>query len=126
MISNLSRRPPARAAQRGVTLLGLVVWAILIGFFAYIAVRALPTVNEYFTIQSAVAKIAASAPTTVGDARVAFDRQKQIEYSITSIAGKDLEVTKENDRVVIAFAYEKEIPIVGPVYLLLKYQGRSK
>ncbi len=126
MISNPSRRPPACAAQRGVTLLGLVVWAILIGFFGYIAVRTLPTVNEYFTIQSAVAKIAASAPTTVGDARAAFDRQKQIEYSITSIAGKDLEVTKENDRVVIAFAYEKEIPIAGPVYLLLKYQGRSK
>jgi Domain of unknown function (DUF4845) len=73
-----------------------------------------------------VAKIAAAAPATVGDARAAFDRQKQIEYSITSIAGKDLEVTKENDRVVIAFAYEKEIPIAGPVYLLLKYQGRSK
>jgi len=27
---------------------------------------------------------------------------------------------------VIAFSYEKEVPIGGPVYILLKYQGRSK
>jgi Domain of unknown function (DUF4845) len=89
-------------------------------------VRALPTVNEYATIQRAVDKIAREEPATVAQARQAFDRQKDIEYSISSISGKDLLVTKENEKVVIAFAYEKEIPIMGPVYLLLKYEGRSR
>jgi hypothetical protein len=28
--------------------------------------------------------------------------------------------------VVISFAYEKEIELVGPVFLLIKYAGRSK
>ena len=45
--------------------------------------------------------------------------------SISSISAKDLEITKENDRLVIRFAYDKEIPLVEPVYLLLKYRGRS-
>jgi hypothetical protein len=58
--------------------------------------------------------------------RSAFEKQKDIEYSITSISGKDLVVTKENDKVVIQFAYDKEIEIVKPVYLLIKYEGRSK
>ena len=62
----------------------------------------------------------------MAEARQAFDRQKDIEYSISSITGKDLQITKENDKVVIAFAYEKEIPITGPVYLLIKYEGRSR
>ena len=57
---------------------------------------------------------------------MAFERQKEIEYAIQSIPAKDLEITKENDRVVIAFAYQKEVPIAGPVYILLKYNGRSK
>jgi hypothetical protein len=35
-------------------------------------------------------------------------------------------VTKENDKVVLQFAYDKEIEIVKPVYLLIKYEGRSK
>ena len=58
--------------------------------------------------------------------RAAFDRSKEIEYSITSISSKDLNITKENDKVVISFAYNKEIELMDPVYLLIKYQGRSK
>jgi hypothetical protein len=117
---------PSRARQRGITLFGLVFWGILIGFTGYLLVRALPTVNEYLTIQRTVEKIAQSEPATVAAARQAFDKQKDLEYSISSIAGKDLVVTKENDRVVIGYAYQKEIPVMGPVYILLKYEGRSK
>jgi hypothetical protein len=62
----------------------------------------------------------------VAEVRKAFDKQKDIEYSIDSISGKDLEVTKENDRLVIRFAYDKEVPLVEPVFLLIKYQGQSK
>jgi len=119
-------RQPSRGRQRGITLFGLVFWGILIGFTGYLLVRALPTVNEYLTIQSTVEKIAQSQPATVAAARQAFDKQKDLEYSISAISGKDLVVTKEDDRVVIAYSYEKEIPVMGPVYILLKYEGRSK
>ena len=114
------------ARQRGISLLGLLLWAVLIGIVAVVALRVLPTVNEYLTIQRAVNKIAASGATTVPELRVAFDRQKDIEYSISSISGKDLAITKENDRVVVAFAYEKQVELAGPVFLLIKYEGRSK
>ena len=113
-------------AQRGVTLFGLMFWAIVIGFAGYLLVRTLPTINEYLTIQRAVNKIAQSNPATVAEARVAFDRQKDIEYSIDSISGKDLSITKENDRVVIGFAYDKLVPVAGPVFILIKYEGRSQ
>jgi len=83
-------------------------------------------VNEYATIQRAVERIAATQPATVAEARAAFDRQKDIEYSITAVTGKDLVITKENDKVVISFRYDKEVPIYGPVYVLIKYEGRSK
>ena len=115
-----------RSQQRGLTLFGLMFWALLIGFAAYVLVRVLPTINEYATIQRAVEKIAATQPATVAEARQAFDRQRDLEYSISAITSKDLQVTKENDKVVIAFAYAKEILIYGPVYILIKYEGRSK
>ncbi|MCA3242703.1 MAG: DUF4845 domain-containing protein [Rubrivivax sp.] len=119
-----SHRP--RTAQRGLTLFGLLFWALAAGFVGYLLVRVLPTVNEYVTIQRAIDKIAAEQPATVAEARASFDRQKDVEFSISAVSGKDLEVTKENDRVVLAFAYDKEIPVMGPVYILIKYQGRSK
>ena len=122
----LRQRIARRSQQHGVTLFGLLFWALLIGFIAYLAIRVFPTVNEYLTIERTIEKIAASAPTTVGEARAAFDRQKEIEYSISTISGKDLDITKDNDKVVISFAYDKEVPIFGPVYLLIKYEGSAR
>ena len=121
--SALDRSVPRR--QRGLTLFGLMFWAIVIGAVAYIGLRVFPTVNEYLTIKRAIEKVAASSPSTVAEVRAAFERQKDIEYSISSIGGKDLEVTKINEKIVIAFAYNKEIPLYGAVYLLIKYEGQS-
>ncbi|MEX8494613.1 DUF4845 domain-containing protein [Sphaerotilus sp.] len=112
--------------QRGVTLLGLVFWAVLISMTALVAMRVLPTVNEFATIKRAVTKVAAEGGGTVPEIRAAFDRTKDIEYSIQSITGKDLDITKDNDRVVVSFAYDKEIELFGPVSLLIKYRGRSQ
>ena len=115
-----------RAAQRGVTMFGLLFWSFFLGFGGYLLVRTLPTVNEYFTIQRTVEKVAAMNLATVAEVRGAFDRQKEIEYAIVSITGRDLTITKENDKVVVAYAYNKEVPVIGAVYILLKYEGRSK
>ena len=115
-----------RKHQRGITLFGLMFWAIVVGFLALLTMRVLPTLNEYFTIQKAVKKIATEGGGTVPEIRSAFEKQKEIEYSIQSIGGKDLVITKENDKVVVSFAYDKEIELMKPVYLLIKYEGRSK
>ena len=115
-----------RGRQRGITLFGLMIWAIVIGFGALLAMRVLPTVNEYFTILRAVNKVAKEGGSTVPEIRTAFQRTKDIEYSITSIGPEDLKITKENDKVVVSFAYDKEIELMAPVYLLIKYEGRSK
>lgn len=116
----------AGAQQRGITLLGLLFWAILAAFVALIAVRVFPTLNEFATIKRAVDKIAKENPGSVAGVRTAFEKQKEVEYSIASIGGKDLEVTKENDRLVIRFAYDKEIELFSPVFLLIKYRGEGR
>jgi Tfp pilus assembly protein PilE len=116
----------ARRPQRGVTLIGLLFWAIVVACIALVALKVLPSMNEYFTIQRAVNKLATSGGTTVPEIRNAFERQKDIEYSISSISGKDLVITKENERVVISFAYDKEIELIEPVFLVIKYRGRSQ
>jgi hypothetical protein len=119
-------RPAAPRQQHGLTLIGLLTWAILVGFIGYLAVRVLPTVSEFYTIQTVVDRLAASPANTVPEIRQAFSKQLQIDQTISSVEAKDLDITKENNRVVIAFAYEKEIELVGPLFLLIKYAGRSK
>lgn len=113
--------------QRGLTLIGLLFWAVIVAFIALVGARVTPTVIEYFTIQRAINKLVNESTTSsVPEIRRAFDRQRDVEYGIESVKGEDLDITKEGDTVVIGFAYEKEVPVAGPVFLLIKYEGRSR
>jgi Domain of unknown function (DUF4845) len=112
--------------ERGLTMIGLLLWAIVVAFVALIIVRVLPTINEYSTILRAVQKIAKEEPASVAQVRAAFEKQKEVEYSIASIGGKDLQVTKENDKLVVRFAYDKEVELFEPVFLLIKYRGEGR
>ena len=115
-----------KRSQRGITLFGLLFWAIVIGAVALVGMRIVPTSIEYFTIMKAINKVSGDpAATTVPQIRTSFDRQREID-AITSISGKDLSITKENEQVVVSFAYDSEIELFKPVYLLIKYEGRSK
>ncbi len=122
----MSKRHRVGRQQHGITLLGLLFWAIIVGFIALLGMRVLPTLNEFFTIQKAVNKVALEGGSTVPEIRAAFEKQKDIEYSIQSITSKDLDITKENDRIVVRFAYNKEIELMAPVFVLIKYEGRSR
>lgn len=122
----MMQRARTATPARGLTLIGLLSWAIVVGFVGYVLVHALPTVSEFYAIQRAVDRAAAEPASTVAGIRQVFDKQKNIDQTISSISGSDLDITKQNDKVVISFAYEKEIELVGPVYLLLKYRGQSK
>jgi len=35
-------------------------------------------------------------------------------------------VTKVGDKVVVGFAYQREIHLAGPAWLTLKYEGQTK
>lgn len=116
---------PRLRAPRGLTLIGLLFWAALIACVGYLAVRVAPTVIENRAIARVVGLVAAANPSTVAEARSAYDKQREVEYGISAVTGKDLTVTKENDKVVLGYSYDKEVPLYGPVRLLIKFEGKS-
>ena len=109
--------------QGGFSLLGFLFVVGVLACVGVLGAQAFPTVLEYQAALKAVQK--ASAGNTVLEVKTIFDKAAQID-DIKSIEGKDLMVTKEGDKVVVSFAYNKEIHMFGPAYLLLKYAGRSK
>ena len=126
-----SRRHPLLSSslrrQRGLTLIGLLFWGGVLAVLAVIGMKVFPTVLEYYTVQRVVDRIAAGNPSTVPQVRQEFDKATQVEYSIQSIKSSDLVVSKNaNDKVVIEFAWDKEVDLAGPVYLLIKYRGKSR
>ena len=109
--------------QRGISFIGLLFVGAVLACAFVLGAQVLPTLIEFQTITKAATK--AAAGNTVPEVKAIFDKARQID-DIRSISGKDLEVTKEGDKTVVAFAYTREIHMVGPAYLLLKYNGRSK
>ena len=109
--------------QRGITFLGLLFIGIIVAMVMVTAAKVVPSVVEYQSIVKAVER--AKDQQTVADIQNAFNKQAEID-NITAISGKDLDIYKENDRIIIRFTYDKEIVLVHPVSLLIHYSGGTK
>ena len=119
-----SRRP---SRQRGASLISLVVLAVIVGFFMLMAARVFPSVNEYLTIRKAISQIMKNNPANAADIRGAFEKTIEVEYSIHTITGKDLDIKPIGDTggFTTSYAYNVEIPVIEPVFLLVKYSGAA-
>ena len=99
--------------------MGLIVVALLaLGF------KLVPAVIEYIAIERAVQKIK-NEGSTVRDIQAAFERHATID-DIKSISSRDLDITKEGDRIVISYAYQKKIPILDNVSLVIDFAGTTR
>ena len=109
--------------ERGLGLVGLILVSAMVAVFGLVLVQVVPTVIEYQTIQPAAQR--AAQGNTVAEVRNLSDKAAAID-DIHSIDGRDLEISKQNDQVIVEFAYEREIHLAGPAWLVMRYSGRSK
>ena len=111
--------------QRGVSLSGLLVWGVVIAAVALLGIRVAPDVIDYYKIKKIVASTAAnSSGKTVPEIRNIFGKYAAGDH-IETITAADLDISKEGNEVVIAFGYEKRIPLFLNVSLLIEFQGSS-
>jgi hypothetical protein len=111
-----------KSRQRGISFVVLIFVLAVLGSVGAVVMQTLPSFLEYQAALKAINK--AKNETTVGGVRASFDRFADVD-NINTIRGKDLEVTKNGDQVVVAFNYQKEFHMFGPAWLLLKYSGTS-
>ena len=112
-----------KSSQRGITFIGLLFIGGILAVVGVVVAQVIPTLIELQAITKAVNK--ARDGNSVPEVRMIFDRAATID-DIKSISAKDLEITKEGEKVVIRFAYQREIHLAGPAWLTLKYDGQSK
>ncbi len=113
-----------RRRQRGLSIIGLIFIGLIVVGLLSLGFRTVPAVIEYIAIERAVQKIKGEF-TTVPEIRAAFDRHA-ITGDITSIRSTDLDITKEGDQVVISYAYQKKIPVIDNVSLVIDFAGTTR
>jgi len=112
--------------QFGITLIGFLFMAALVGGAGILAFRAIPIYNEYFTVQKILRNIdLQNNEATPNNIRDQFDRKASADY-VYDIKGRDLDVTKENGRIIISVAYQRTIPIAANVSMLFDFEANNR
>jgi len=109
--------------QAGISLTGLILVLMVLGFFALLAIKIVPSFLEYRAARDGMvrAKAAGGSP---AEMREAFDKFAQIN-DVEAIRGRDLVISREGASPEISFSYEKRIPLTGRATLVIDYDGTT-
>lgn len=108
-------------AQRGLSMISMLLLAAIIGLTLIVAAKVVPTVVEYQSIRKA-AKKASVDGTNEAEVRRSFEAAATVDY-FESVTPQDLYIEGRGDNMTVGFAYDKEIVLYGPVSLLIHYEG---
>lgn len=110
--------------QRGVSIMGLIIGLAILVVIALFAMKIVPSFMEFRSSKAAIEAIArqGGSPT---DIRRAWEGRAAID-DINTVKASDLEISKDGNQMVIAFAYRKEVPLFGAVGLYIDYAASSK
>ncbi len=113
--------------QHGVSMTGLLMSVALLGIVAFFVMKLFPDVTDYLAVVKdvkATAQDPASREMSISEIRVAYSKRAEID-NIKGIEPADLEITKENGEVVIAYAYSRKIPLFANASLVLDFEGST-
>jgi len=115
----------SRRHQRGLTITGFVLVAILAVIVVMVGFRMIPAYIEWYTVQKVMANTLATSKDgfTMYQFRRDFDL-KAADY-IDSVRGSDIEVTKEGNQLVATANWTRILHLVGNVSLLLEFEATA-
>jgi predicted membrane protein len=112
--------------QKGVTLIGFIFMAAIIAALGIVLFRAIPIYNEYFTVKKIINNINVQAnEATPQDIRNQFILKASADY-VSDIKAADLDITKENGRIVVSVSYSKTVPLFANVSLLFDFETSNR
>ena len=116
-----------RRGQQGITLMGFVIVMIVLGFFAYLAMRMIPMFEEYYGISKALdAVVQDPAITTADEAKIRDMVSRHFETGyVDSITPKDIKITRRDKGIILSVVYDVSKPLAYNVNLVGHFEKVS-
>ena len=117
-----------RQKQKGISLSGLLVWAVILILVVISGLKIAPAYIEFASIQknlSAIVKDINAQSADLNQVRMLFSKRAQID-NIKSINVQDIKINKESGRIVLSASYTVRIPLVSNLSLTIDFDAVSE
>lgn len=111
--------------QKGLSLVGFIILASVVGFVMFTAFRCVPAWTEYLSLKKVLQATANefTVSATPASIRSSFDKRNSIED--LPVRGTDLEITKDNGRINLSVSYARKVHIAGNTSLLFDFEASA-
>jgi Tfp pilus assembly major pilin PilA len=111
--------------QRGISMIGFLFVAAVVLIAALLAFRMIPAYIEYYTVQKALeSAITETNDPNITTIRRAVDRKLGADY-VDSVSAKDVELSKVGNTITAYVNWEKKLPLVHNVSLLMEFNASA-
>ena len=113
--------------QRGLSLEGFIFWAFLFVIASIFGIRLIPAYIQYGEIKNVFAAISQDPDmqkASQGAIRLAFARRASID-DIKAIKADEIDISTDEDKLVLSASYSVKIPMAGNVSILLDFNPTS-
>lgn len=115
------------AAQRGLSFFGFLLGAVILVLVSITGLKLIPAYMQDAQIKNLFVTIANDAEmqnASVRDIKLSFSKRASID-DIKAITAEDIEIVKEDGRLVLSASYSVKIPLVANVSLFLDFNPTS-
>ena len=112
--------------QRGMTGLGWLTIMFLIGFFAFLGVKIIPTFLENYQVKSVVKSLREEPMITkksVGEIRKLIKKRLTIN-SVYDLKKEDIKIKKSGGVTTVEIAYEVRKPMVSNIFVVIAFSDK--
>lgn len=112
-------------SQRGLSMVGFLFVAAVALVVALLAFRMIPSYIEFYTVQRALeSALADTNDPTLANVRRAMERKLDADYA-DAVTAKDVDVVRSGNVVTASVSWDKKLPLVHNVSLLLEFEARA-
>ena len=115
-----------KSRQSGITLIGFVIVLLVLGFFAFMGMKLVPSYIEYFGVKKAMTQIATNGPNTQDLDSIRRDLMFKMGFQYVddaTIQPKDITLDRENNGAVLHVEYDKQIHFIYNIDFLLHFEN---
>jgi len=116
-----------KSSQQGVSLTGLIMVAFVLIFVAILGMKLVPAYlhsQQISQIFKDISRDSMMLNAPAKDIKESFSKRANINY-ITDMSPEDIDINKEDGKLILSANYFVKIPLVANITLLLEFNPSS-